>query len=115
MGRQRFAHSMLERGDSGACRKCLNYQQPDPSLFTNTWIGNCSVVTVKYLVYRWFVSTAVFLFFLHSLSRRLLVSVDWWKYFLYLTNWARVLAVLHYTTEAVLVTRRWRKETSRRR
>ena len=61
------------------------------------------------------VSTAVLLFFLHSLIRRLLLSADWWKYFLYLTNWSRVLAILHYTFEAVLVTRRWRKEADRRR
>ena len=68
---------------------------------------------VSYLLYRWFLSATVFLLFLHSLCRRLWLSEDWWKYFLYLTNWSRLLAVTHYTLEAVLVTLRWRKERRR--
>ena len=34
-----------------------------------------------------------------------------WKFFLYLTSWARLLAATHYLAEAALVTRRWRAES----
>ena len=33
-----------------------------------------------------------------------------WRYCLYLTSWGRLLAVFHYSLEAVLVTLRWRRE-----
>merc|ERR1711892_1364718 len=49
-------------------------------------------------------------FLVQSLISRSLHSDSWWKYFLYLTNWGRVLAVLTYIWEAVLVTTRWRRE-----
>ena len=28
--------NMLDRGEQGGCRRCLNYHQPDLGLFTNT-------------------------------------------------------------------------------
>ena len=52
----------------------------------------------------------VSVFLVHSLGSRLFSSADWWKWFLYLTSWARLLSALHYVTEAVLVSLRWRRE-----
>eukprot|EP00092_Neocalanus_flemingeri_P015048 GFUD01016254.1.p1 GENE.GFUD01016254.1~~GFUD01016254.1.p1 ORF type:complete len:289 (+),score=61.00 GFUD01016254.1:250-1116(+) len=101
---------MLESAKGGACQKCLNYQQPDKKLFTNTWIGRSAYVSRSYLVYRWVVAILVLIFLVQSFISRALHAGDWWKYFLYLTNWGRVLAVLTYTWEVVLVTARWRRE-----
>lgn len=109
---------MLTRGRNRdkACWKCLNYQEPDSNLFTNTWIGQQNdqnkTISSKYVIYRWSIATLVFLFLVYSLTSRLLNSSAWWKYFLYLTSWARVLAVLHYVTEAVLVTFKWRSQSN---
>jgi len=100
---------MLESDKPGACYKCLNYQQPDKKLFTNTWIGNTVFVSRTYLVYRWVVATLVFVFLLQSFVSRSLHG-EWWKYFLLLANWGRVMAVLTYILEGVLVTIRWRRE-----
>ena len=67
-----------------------------------------------YLLYRRTVSLATTTFFLHSLCLRISLPAGW-KYVLYLTNWSRVLSVLHYTTEAGLVTARcWRERRSHR-
>ena len=52
----------------------------------------------------------VSVFLVHSLGSRLFSSQHWWKWFLYLTSWARLLSALHYVTEAVLVSLRWRRE-----
>jgi len=103
---------MLGRNRDNVCWKCLHYQQPDRNLFTNTWIGKSSKVNRNYLIYRWFVALVVTLFLFYSLFSRVISSQnqDWWKYFLYLTSWARVLSVLHYSIEAVLVTQRWKSE-----
>jgi len=101
------------RNRDNACGKCLNYQEPDSNLFTNTWIGQSNQsksISSKYVIYRWSIASLVFLFLVYSLTSRLLNSSAWWKYFLYLTSWARVLAVLHYVTEAILVTLRWRSQ-----
>jgi len=104
---------MLERDRSrdNSCRKCLNYQEPDINLFTNTWIGERRAnVSRNYLIYRWLVAGLVSVFLVHSLGSRLFSSQHWWKWFLYLTSWARLLSALHYVTEAVLVSLRWRRE-----
>jgi len=100
---------MLESDKQGACFKCLNYQQPDKKLFTNTWIGGSVYVSRTYLVYRWVVASLVFVFLIQSFIIRAL-HVESWKYFLLLANWGRLLAVLTYSWEGVLVTDRWRRE-----
>ena len=56
------------------------------------------------------IAILVLVFLIQSFISRSLHSDSWWKYFLYLTNWGRVLAVLTYIWEAVLVTTRWRRE-----
>jgi len=101
---------MLESDKPGGCRKCLNYQTPDKKLFTNTWIGRSAFVSRTYLVYRWLVPTLVLVFLIESFISRALHAGKWWKYFLLLANWGRILAVLTYTWEAILVTLRWRRE-----
>eukprot|EP00090_Calanus_glacialis_P009199 TRINITY_DN17579_c0_g1_i1.p1 TRINITY_DN17579_c0_g1~~TRINITY_DN17579_c0_g1_i1.p1 ORF type:complete len:291 (+),score=51.22 TRINITY_DN17579_c0_g1_i1:159-1031(+) len=101
---------MLDSDKAGACQKCLNYQQPDKKVFTNTWIGRPVYVGRTYLVYRWVVAILVLVFFIQSFISRALQAEEWWKYFLLLANWGRVLAVLTYTWEVVLVTTRWRRE-----
>jgi len=101
---------MLESDKAGTCQKCLNYQQPDKKLFTNTWIGSPVYVSRAYLVYRWIVATLVLIFLIQSFISRALDAGEWWKYFLLLANWGRVLAVLTYLWEVVLVTIRWRRE-----
>ena len=68
---------------------------------------------VQYLLYRWLLSLTTIIFFLHSLCVRISLPAGW-KYVLYLTNWSRVLSVLHFTTEAVLVTARWWRERRER-
>ena len=43
---------MLESDKQGACYKCLNYQQPDKKLFTNTvgiMVTGCSFDFYQYL------------------------------------------------------------------
>ena len=62
------------------------------------------------MVHRWLVAVLVTGFLVHSLGSRLFSSASWWKWFLYLTSWARILSALHYVTEAVLVSLRWRRE-----
>jgi len=101
---------MHESAKGGACQKCLNYQEPDRKVFTNTWVGRSSYVSRTYLLYRWLLVIVLLVFLVQSFISRSLHSSDWRKYFLYLTNWGRVLAVLTYTWEAVLVTSRWRRE-----
>ena len=61
-------------------------------------------------MYRWVVAILVLVFFIQSFISRALQAEEWWKYFLLLANWGRVLAVLTYTWEVVLVTTRWRRE-----
>ena len=61
-------------------------------------------------MYRWVVAILVLVFFIQSFISRALQAGEWWKYFLLLANWGRVLAVLTYTWEVVLVTTRWRRE-----
>jgi len=101
---------MLESDKPGACRKCLSYQEPDQKLFTNTWIGRPAHVGRAYLIYRWLLACIVFVFFLQAFLARIIETTEGWKFFLLLTNWGRILAVLAYTMDAILVTLRWRKE-----
>ena len=83
-----------------------------------------------YLVYRWLVSLLTLTLLAQSLIPRLLYSTHkvrgwlalfsrgkWpavfcqaWQYLLYLGHWVRMLAALHHTLEAVMVTHRWRTE-----
>ena len=47
---------MLESDKQGACYKCLNYQQPDKKLFTNTvgiMVTGCSFDFYQYLNCIW--------------------------------------------------------------
>ena len=72
-------------------------------------------MTWQYLLYRWLVSLTTSIFLLHSLCMRISLPAGW-KWVLYLTNWSRVLSVLHFTTEAGLVTARsWRERRQRDR
>ena len=68
------------------------------------------IFTYLLLHLRWLLVIVLLVFLVQSFISRSLHSSDWRKYFLYLTNWGRVLAVLTYTWEAVLVTSRWRRE-----
>ena len=63
-----------------------------------------------FLLSRWLVPTLVLVFLIESFISRALHAGKWWKYFLLLANWGRILAVLTYTWEAILVTLRWRRE-----
>ena len=58
---------------------------------------------------RWVVATLVVVFLIQSFIIRAL-HLESWKYFLLLANWGRLLAVLTYSWEGVLVTDRWRRE-----
>ena len=61
---------------------------------------------------RWTVGLLVSLFLVHAVAARLQhTAAPPWKFFLYLTSWARLLAATHYLAEAALVTRRWRAES----
>ena len=85
-----------------------------------------------YLVYRWLLSLLTLTLLAQSLIPRLLYTTHkvrgwhWpavgsgqqcqlsmcqaWQYLLYLGHWVRMLAALHHTLEAVMVTHRWRTE-----
>lgn len=64
-----------------------------------------------YLVYRWLVSLLTLTLLAQSLIPRLLYTTHKaWQYLLYLGHWVRMLAALHHTLEAVMVTHRWRTE-----
>jgi len=97
------------RGGPESCR-WFNYQQPDRRLFTNTWVGG-SRVSLSYLCLRWTIAILI-LFFLFQplLSRVIHAPRTSWQYLLYLAHWVRLLAFLHHTTEAVLVSLRYRAE-----
>ena len=72
----------------------------------------CTVLYCTVLYCRWTVGLLVSLFLVHALAARLQhTAAPWWKFFLYLTSWARLLAATHYLAEAALVTRRWRAES----
>lgn len=68
-------------------------------------------MSVCYLTYRWFISLTLLTLLAQSLGPRLIQSPrTCWYYLLYLAHWVRLLAVLHHTWEAALVTSRWRTE-----
>jgi len=97
------------RAAGESCR-WFNYQQPDRRLFTNTWLcgGRVSLV---YLCLRWTIALAMlFALFQPLLSRVIHAPRTSWQYLLYLAHWVRLLAFLHHTTEAVLVSLRYRAE-----
>jgi len=94
---------------------CKKSSDPSPSCFTNTWIGQ-DVVSTTYLAYKWSVAILFLVGLVQSIIQNTFHFLDVeetenvYKYFIYLTNNGRLVACGATALEAVLVTRRWRRE-----
>jgi len=93
-------------------------RDPPHTSFTNTWIGRGSEsgVTIGFLAYRWLLSLMVIAALIQSIFQNTVYFLNVgedenvYKYFIYLTNNARLVAVLGFTLDAALVTRRFFNE-----